>query len=66
MSLLTSLTKKLPSISNIISDQLTDHVAKIHLNISLTCLSTFSISPRPFINKRVTQNILSIWVSLSC
>ena len=44
--------KKLPFISNINSDQLTDHVVKIRLNISLLCLSRFSIFPRPFLNKR--------------
>jgi len=66
MPLLTPLTKKLSLILNMSSDQLTDHIAKIHLNISLPCLSMFSIFPRPFLNKRVTQNILSIWVSLSC
>lgn len=61
MPLLTPLTKKkLPLISNISSDQLTDHVAKTHLNISLPCLSTFPSFPIPLLNKRVAQNILNI------
>ena len=53
MPALAPLTNQLPLISNISSDQLTDHVSKIHLKISLPCLSTFSSFPRSFLNKEL-------------